>query len=256
MASFQLTCEDRGLLTFSPFTNAFTLSTNECHIWLLNTNDNRLPLSHLIALLSPEEVAKANRFVFAEHRERYIIAHGLLRIILGKYAGLAPKAIQLGRTSNAKPVLVAGQGDYCFNLSHSADEVIVAVSQKEVGIDIEQIKMDFDWADIAQNYFCQEEISRLGQASAASVAGLFYQYWTRKEAFLKAISLGLIDDLQKINLSATHNRIWLNDDRLDAAIPTKWQILSGFIQNDYAISLAVPSDITPTRFHQAAALLS
>ncbi len=132
-------------------------------VWLVDTDVDASPDS-----LSPEERERAARFRFDEHRCRWIAAHVALREILLKYTD----DVQFILGENGKPSL-AGGGVH-FNLSHSGDLAIVAVSDGDLGVDVEQIR-DFDYESIMPAANREE----------------FFRAWTRKEARLKARGLGL-----------------------------------------------------------------
>jgi 4'-phosphopantetheinyl transferase len=133
-------------------------------VWLVDTDVDASPDS-----LSPEERERAARFRFEEHRRRWIAAHVALREILSTYTN----DVQFVIGENGKPSLA--NGAVHFNLSHSGDLAVIAVSDHEIGVDVEQIRDDFDYESIAP----------------AANRDEFYREWTRKEARLKARGLGL-----------------------------------------------------------------
>jgi hypothetical protein len=133
-------------------------------VWLVDTDVDASPDS-----LSPEERERAERFRFDEHRRRWIAAHVALREILSKYTS----DVQFVIGENGKPSLA--NGAVRFNLSHSGDLAVIAVSDHEIGIDVEQIRDGFDYESIAP----------------AANRDEFFRAWTRKEACLKARGLGL-----------------------------------------------------------------
>jgi 4'-phosphopantetheinyl transferase len=103
-----------------------------------------------------------------------------------------------------KPALVNVPRDRCpsFNLSHSGDLALLAVaSGRDVGVDVEQVQPIADADAIAEHYFCARERDTLRQIDGEARMALFYTYWTRKEAILKATGDGLSLPLDQVDVS-------------------------------------------------------
>lgn len=147
----------------------------------------------LFALLTPEEQAKGLRYYQVQHQQRYVVQHGILRMLLGKYLDTSPQHIKFIYNANKKPYLASPQGNYFFNISHTKGEFLIAVSNVEVGVDIEYINPVFAYKDIASNYFSAAEVAYINSSPKPTEA--FFLLWTRKEALLKACGTGIDDDL-------------------------------------------------------------
>ncbi|MGJ7582518.1 4'-phosphopantetheinyl transferase family protein [Variovorax sp. RHLX14] len=174
-----------------------------CALWRVDLDQHVPAAAH--ARLSAEEVARASRFVFPRDRGRYIAAHAALRQLLTQHfanAGNAAAAVPtmvLGR--HGKPALAAPSGSHLqsslhFNLSHSRDVGVVAISEDaELGVDIEQIRPMKDAAAMAAAYFTPAEQAALATCGTdfgdAARDRAFFICWTRKEACLKALGIGL-----------------------------------------------------------------
>jgi len=146
------------------------------------------------ATLSDQEKQRAARFVFDRDRNRYIVARAHLRRLLGVRLGIAPEKIELAEGAHGKPELgarLAGSG-LRFNLSHSDDVAVYAfASRREVGIDVEALRVMNDAEAIAARFFsASENRTWLGLDQQDRTPG-FFNCWTRKEAFVKAIGEGL-----------------------------------------------------------------
>lgn len=141
-------------------------------------------------LLSDDERTRAARFRFAVHRQRFIARRGILRRLLSQYVNLPPLHIRFAYTVYDKPYLP--DSDIGFNQS-SADNLALYAFARGVspGIDIEQIKALPDMDDVAQRMFSARENALYRALPAAQKAAGFYNCWTRKEAFIKAIGEGL-----------------------------------------------------------------
>jgi hypothetical protein len=116
--------------------------------------------------LSDDERARAQRFVFDRDRSRFTVARGVLRNILGRYLQRPPSSIRFGYGPHGKPHLEAPPNQLLptlrFNVSHSADLVLIAVAHdREVGVDVEQIRTDFALDELARRFFSQEEVAAI-----------------------------------------------------------------------------------------------
>lgn len=165
-------------------------------LWRVDLDQPVAAASH--ASLSAGELARAARFVFARDRQRYIAAHAALRQVLAQHladAGYAapvgdPLAFVAGRFG--KPALAVAAGLH-FNLSHSHGTGLVAVSQdSELGVDVEQLRPMTDAVAMAAAYFTPAEQSALVACDPGAARDrAFLTCWTRKEACLKALGIGL-----------------------------------------------------------------
>ena len=124
-------------------------------------------------LLSDDEKLRADRFVRRRDRARWIVAHGVLRHLLGRYCGVEPRAIAFVHGAAGKPSLAqagAHGTTTTFNLAHSHDRALLAVSRdREIGVDLEQVRDDFDPLPIAREFFFGTELAAI-QAAAAGPA--------------------------------------------------------------------------------------
>ena len=169
-------------------------------VWKIPLAISEQRLSALFELLSAKERIAAERFRFEWHRRRYIVAHGGVRVILGRYINTQPHLIEFKENMFGKPY-VSGTSIH-FNLSHSEELAVLAVSgQFEVGIDIEHLKPEVDTLGIAERFFHPGEYQQLLEARPEERKLLFYYCWTAKEAFLKAKGVGIANHLQSFYLN-------------------------------------------------------
>jgi len=129
-------------------------------------------------------------------RERFFLSHLYTRRILSNYLGIHPRAVSLSVNPNGKPVVAAGATsggrNFGFNLAHCETHAVVAVAPTEmVGVDIEQRRPGIDAIDISKRYFAREEYEELNALLPGEIHTRFLRLWTCKEAFVKAIGLGL-----------------------------------------------------------------
>lgn len=172
------------------------LVTNEIHVWKLGLN--KFQMEAFWDLLSDDEKDRANRFMFIEHKQKFVIAHGVLRVLLGEYLETEPNLLEFKTNDHGKPQL----NGIKFNLSHSKDMALLAFSKDiELGVDIEFNKDKIDYLELAQRFFSASEyqqLQQIGDLDAQKQA--FFQCWTRKEAFIKAIGEGLFFALDKFDV--------------------------------------------------------
>lgn len=150
--------------------------------------------------LSEDELVRADRFVFARDRDRYIAGRARLRQILGQYLFQPADRIVFSYGPFGRPE-VAGVS---FNLSHTGDLASLAVAQEiAIGVDIEVVR-PIDLA-VAEAHFAPAEVQALMALSQSDQTAAFYRCWTRKEAYLKAIGTGLSTDLASFTVTMGPN---------------------------------------------------
>jgi 4'-phosphopantetheinyl transferase len=171
-----------------------TLGSNEVHIWQANLDQAPADLDHLWELLQPDEHDRAARFRFPRDKRRFVARRGLLREILSAYTGEKPAALRLVYGQFGKPSLApsSAAADVHFNLSHSAGLVLYAVaSKREVGIDTERIVPGALTQPLVERLMSPAEISVFQQLTPSAQCKAFFDCWTRKEAYLKGLGVGL-----------------------------------------------------------------
>jgi len=166
---------------------------SDTHIFKIGVSSNTSNLSSFTAILNSGEIKRAGRYLHLHDKNRFTISRGATRLILGKYLKVLPAAIEFEIGDNKKPFL--RDAPLFYNVSHSGDRIVLAVSQSAIGIDTEQINPYFDFNDIIVEYFSPEEASFIAETDSAS---RFFRLWTRKEALTKATGKGLDEDLKFI----------------------------------------------------------
>ncbi len=163
----------------------------EIHLWRA-VLDHPIRLSGAEAVLSRAEILRAGKFARAQDRERFIAAHGALRMVLGLYVSADPQSLEFHTGPMGKPALVQTFTDLRFNLSHSGDLALIAVSRgREVGVDVERVQRDIEFDPIVEHYFDPRETWDLRTAPPQERVRKFFDLWTRKEACVKAEGSGL-----------------------------------------------------------------
>ena len=155
------------------------------------------------ALLSETERRRAERFVFAEDRRRYVMVRARLRKLLAARLDSEPRSVDLAYGKFGKPALAGrlAKSGLRFNLSHCDDVVAFALSSDEVGIDVEAVRWIRDAEDIAARFFSRCENRSFRALDPLQKPLGFFNCWTRKEAFIKAVGDGLSYPLDRFDVS-------------------------------------------------------
>lgn len=165
----------------------------ELHLWRMSLCRSPDELAELRRSLSDDEARRADSFRFDVHRHRFIAGRGLLRRVLAGYLGCGPREVAFRYSQYGQPLLDGppGGAPLAFNLAHSADEALVAVTPgSRIGVDLEQIRPLTDLASVARSAFSVRECRELFSLAADEQEAAFFRIWTRKEAVLKALGTG------------------------------------------------------------------
>lgn len=179
------------------------------HVWSAELDREPSELQRLEATLSQEEKARANRFHFVRDKNRFIVARGVLRELLGGYLHRTPADLEFSYGLHGKPFLSSANAssELCFNLSHSAGLAVYAIATgRNLGIDVEFVRPDYAEEDIARRYFSVQEVSDLRSLPPENKDEGFFHCWTRKEAYLKACGMGLRIPLDSFAVSLSPDR--------------------------------------------------
>lgn len=163
------------------------LPSSGIDLWIWSLDPDTATLRHYENLLSAEERRRAGRFVFPVLAQRFIAAHGRMRELLGGYLGQDPASLGFLTNAYGKPELIEGQAH--FSLSHSGDRAALAVAAFPLGLDIEIMRPVS--RDLPERYFSPAERDGLRGLDEVPWREAFFRCWTRKEAVIKALGLGL-----------------------------------------------------------------
>jgi 4'-phosphopantetheinyl transferase len=186
-----------------PFNEKGSPDRKTVDVWRGQLNKEPDALRRCKQYLSSEEISVADRFVRRSDRNRYIFAHGMLRDVLASYVGFDAKQLLLQTNKFGKPYIANPEfgKKIHFNLSHSLNIILIAVSiHSPVGIDVEFMRDMKDARQIAMRNFSRTEKDYLTSLSPDEFMNMFYQYWTLKESFIKAIGKGLSFPLDKFSV--------------------------------------------------------
>jgi len=158
-------------------------------------------LARYASWLDAGERERAARFRYDRDRNRFVARRGQLRELLGRDLGIAPAALRLTEDVSGKPVLL-DDPELSFNLSHSNGRAMVATARGvAIGCDIEWRNPDLACPKVARRLFAPAEYEALMALPSDQWVAGFFNCWTRKEAYVKALGLGLSYPLDAFTVS-------------------------------------------------------
>jgi 4'-phosphopantetheinyl transferase len=189
------------------------LQGSDVHVWFgfpAKMQDAAL-LQAYSALLSAAERQREARFRLAPDRHSYLVTHAMLRTVLSRYVPLHPQAWRFVTNEHGRPEIanaVPPSAHMNFSVSHARGIVAVAVTRAEaVGVDTEDVREAAAPMDVASRYFASREVLALLALPADRQSDRFYEFWTLKEAYIKARGLGLSLPLEKISFQFQGERV-------------------------------------------------
>jgi 4'-phosphopantetheinyl transferase len=173
---------------------AIALGADDVHLWYVLSDQVRdtRTLERFAALMTPDERARRDRFVFERDRHQFQVTRGTIRTLIGRYLAIDPAecaftANQYGRPSLSHPA----DAGLSFNISHTNGVVVCAFAREpEIGVDVEASDRDIG-PDLARRFFSPPEADALDALPDAARRPRFFEYWTLKEAYIKARGMGL-----------------------------------------------------------------
>lgn len=208
------------------------LAAGEIHLWKIHKQEHLDRYEVYWELLSDQEKKKAMHFRFYKDKSCYVIAKGVLRTLLGAYLKCDPTSISIKYAHNGKP-FVFNEMEIHFNVSHAKDCILIGFAKKhEIGVDVEYVDRPVEVELIARSFFSSEEVTQLLAIDQKYQNQAFYNCWTRKEAFIKALGEGLSFPLDQFVVSLDS----IEDARL---ITTLWDLEE---KSHWFLTSVVPCD--------------
>lgn len=174
------------------------------HMWNADLDQSPFVIQRLSALLSSDEKKRSERFIFDKDRNRFVVRHALLRVLLSHYIGTKPDYIQFCYNQNGKPALpeMLNSKDIRFSLSSSRGFCLFAITRcREIGVDIEFSGRSLDGDQIISNFFTEKEKYFFYCLNKKQRENAFFKLWTKKEALIKALGIGLSLPLNSFDVS-------------------------------------------------------
>jgi 4'-phosphopantetheinyl transferase len=205
---------------------AVQLKDDEVHVWRASLAQDEAMVAKLRQQLTPDECQTAERYYRSRDRRQSIVARGILRLIISQYLHYPAADLKFTDNSYGRPSLAEELNEVGldFNLSHSGDLVLYAFTcGRSVGIDIEVIREDFATLEIAEQFFSRDEIIALRSMPDELRSLGFFNCWTRKESYIKALGQGLSHPLHCFSVSLRPNeKVALLGVDNDANEPARW----------------------------------
>ncbi len=202
------------------------------------------------ALLSPDEQARADRFVFEKDQRRFIVARAALRELLAACLDTDPTHIQFQYGEHGKPELFLPATDLTFNLSHAGDIALYALARnRRIGIDVEALDAGKEPDRVAARFFTQGEREALQGKSGPSRQAAFVTFWTRKEAYLKACGKGLFASPESFETTLEQPPRILSVGG-DSGAGAAWTLLDFIPRGDYAAALVAEGNVEQVAFYE------
>jgi 4'-phosphopantetheinyl transferase len=234
-----------------------TLTSDEVRVWLVELDSG---LSHdeieaaepgiELDFLDDTERARSARFVRARDRRRFARCRAALRQILGSLMRESPRSLLFRAVAQGKPELdFATMGldpgdvraELRFNVSHSSELALIGVCRgREIGVDLERIKHISEADRIVASFFSPAELVEFATIPDTAKALAFFRGWTRKEAVLKGLGVGLA------GLAAQYETGFGTDELPDRFIPAtpaprvkEWRLWEAAPRSGFVATVAV-----------------
>ncbi|WP_164834999.1 4'-phosphopantetheinyl transferase family protein [Sinorhizobium meliloti] len=150
-------------------------------------------------LLGPDERAREQRYYRLSDQARFTAGRTALRLLLAAYANASPDALRFEFGPYGKPFLPEFR-DISFSLSHTNDLIMVGLAREaSIGVDVEWVVASPDYASLARLTLSKWERRWVAAQSQEGPMRAFYRAWVRKEAYLKMMGSGLVDDLKNVD---------------------------------------------------------
>jgi 4'-phosphopantetheinyl transferase len=227
--------------------------TAECsvRVWACETE---VPgeLARYAELLPPEVAGRVDRLRSPAHRAEAIVSAAFLRGVLGRELAADPLELTFastcrwcGHPTHGKPALVRPEqgASLSFSLSHTAGLAILAIADREVGVDVERVR-DKDVGERGPLVLTDLERARLDEGINRDDPAAFLRLWTRKEAYLKGIGLGLAQDPSRVSFAEERSG-WAKVE--DAGAATGWHVRLLDLDRRWVGALAVDGGPCPVQ---------
>jgi 4'-phosphopantetheinyl transferase len=168
------------------------INESQVDVWRASQNLPEFALKRLRLFLSKDELEVADSYEFKDEGNHFIASRGTLRKILGLYLKVNPAEIRFTYGAHGKPRLEYPESPLEFNISHSGDIVVVAVTKEtQVGVDIEYLNMVSDIDFMSDRFLTRREKEAYSELDDDDKRKEFLACWTLKEACVKATGLSI-----------------------------------------------------------------
>ncbi len=191
-----------------------------------------------LPLLNEHEKNKASTYTQLDLRQKYINTRGILRLILAPYLDCDPQQISIVTGEYGKPFVPEQLAKSVqFNVSHTGNKLVIVVSNcSEVGVDIEQCKNRKSLLELVEKCFSDKEANYWNTLPEEQKVDLFYRFWVRKEAFVKAVGRGIGLGLNQCSINPERQDRFTNVPQ-DYGFASDWKIVDVPLDNVNACAI-------------------
>ncbi|MGT2551889.1 4'-phosphopantetheinyl transferase family protein [Acinetobacter geminorum] len=211
---------------------------------------DHMVLSHYLGFLNLAEKLRYDQY-HPKAARLFLISRVLVKTVLADKLGISPHEVNIQLYPNGKPFVQSSKAVY-FNLTHSADVIILAVTEEgEIGVDIEQVDREFEWrrVDSVLAPIEIEWIKKNELTDPFNVYQRFFQIWTLKEAYIKCTGEGMSRHLKKLNFHVLPEHIQFLDSTNDAQKTEEYYFESYIYDCDFIFSICLQQSLAQESFH-------
>ena len=218
-------------------------STIELWFTFLDEVNHPSLLSDYDALLSAEERVRLHRFHFEKDQRVHLITRALVRTVLSRYVEVNPAEWVFRRNAYGRPEIEHESErirSIRFNVSHTAGLVMLGVvAGREIGVDSESVNNRQVTVDLADQFLTEPEKEALRAMEPDEQLTRLFQYWTLKEAYVKAKGLGLSFPLKKVGFSFESDKLNVSYDIQAKSKRESWEHLLMQVSDHHIASVCV-----------------
>lgn len=215
-----------------------SLLPGEVHVWRVLQEEAFSEAGALNEILTVDEIERAGRFHFEKDRNRFLLTRGTLKKLLSCYLGKDPIELRFCNTEKGKPFL-ENSDQICFNVSHSGNMILFAISLgKSVGIDVEYMRNNVAPLVVASHFFSEGEKEAMNNCTEQERRRIFFQFWTRKEAIIKALGTGFSFPVEEIDVSTVPGNTFSQVHLPEGNAAACWYVTDLHPGKDYKAALA------------------
>ncbi len=225
---------------------------NEAHVWIVKLCADQRSVRRASSLLSEDERQRATRFNFDSLRTRFILSHGVLRILLARYCDCAPTDLLFASGVHGKPFLADVHNEVGFNMSHSGNIAAYAfIRRQKIGIDVEEHRSFSDLENIASRVLSPAEFRYVINQAEGERYSAFFRCWVCKEAYIKAHGGGLSIPLDSFRVSfapgGPEASVWLTTGNV---VRSRWKIEEFYPLPGYSGAVAFEDSCSHMHVHE------
>lgn len=230
------------------------LGRRDVHVWLANIDQLGALMGSLFMLLDDAEREQAIQFKFEILQQRYIVSHGILRELLSRYTDADPDRIEYRYGEQEKPYLneAAHASDVFFNMAHSGGYALFAFSHfPQTGVDIEKRREVVEYEKLVTRYFSSREAAEFYSYPQHDRPRAFFDGWSRKEAYIKAVGAGLSYPLDSFSVAlSVGSEIEIQIEGTRENEKGGWVLRSLDLVDGYSAALAIQGDVEKLQIYQ------